>query len=124
MTNEITVCIGSNVADGHRKVADALTWLMQILSQCEYHGPYPTEPYGGASAEHQYFNAVAIGKTSLSATDLNIIFKDYENGHGRKRDTRKEIAIDLDLVICNGQVLRESDFNAPYFTEGFNRLRK
>ena len=123
-TNEITVCIGSNVTDGHRKVTDALTWLTRILLNCKSHGPYPTEPYGDASSERQYFNAVAIGQTSMSETELNCIFKDYENRHGRKRDTRKEIAIDLDLVICNGRVLRQSDFNAPYFTEGFNHLRK
>lgn len=123
MSNEITVCIGSNLPDGHKKVAEALSWLTQILSQCRFHGPYPTEPYGEASAECQYFNAVAIGNTSLSELSLNKAFKDYEHSHGRQPGNRNIVAIDLDLVVCNGRVLRQSDFEAPYFTEGFNRLR-
>ena len=31
-------------------------------------------------------------------------------------------AIDLDLVVLNGNVLRPTDFSAPYFKKGLSHL--
>ena len=122
MANIITVCIGSNAPDGYDKVDEALSWLSSLFSTCKSYGPYPTTPYGDASAGRQYFNAVATGNTPLEEKHIYELFKDYETAHGRIHGSHEEVAIDLDLVVLNGNVLRPTDFSAKKKKKGLSHL--
>ena len=118
--NKATICIGSNAPDACKKVSDALEWVKAELQGSISHGPYPTEPFGHGASDAPYCNAVVTGTTCLTIESLTRLFKDYEAANGRKHGSSfpDRIAIDIDLVVWNGTVMRPADYNAPYFTEG------
>ncbi len=125
LTEEVIVCVGSNVTDiCLREVSEAMKWLGELLSDVLATEPYLTGPEGTDAGNACYLNAVIIGKTALSAETLSSMFKDYEKKHGRKAEHKCQgkIIIDIDLVCHHGEIINRAEYNASYFRTGYDRL--
>lgn len=114
--------IGSNMADGHRRVAEALDFLGSVLVEMKTSPIYTTAAVSGHG--HDYANAVARGVTSLEYDELNRLLKQYEMAAGRTDEARRrgEVAVDVDIVMMDGDTVRPKDASQDYFRIGFSQL--
>lgn len=70
-------------------------------------------------------NAVAIGKTDITLQQLEIMCKNFEKELGRDEKAREagDVPIDIDVVVYDGKILRETDYIREFFKIGFYQLR-
>lgn len=120
MANQIVLSIGSNVDFQH--VSDAKEWLHSCLNEYCESEMYMTPALQGHGAP--YVNAVMQGLTNLSYDDFNAMLKDYEFTHGRDADARlrDEVPVDIDIVVWNGEIVRERDYRQSFFQIGYKTL--
>lgn len=87
-----------------------------------------TPPLSGAEAFPEYLNAVAaVGVAPYVGFDeVNASLKLYERRCGRvpSDKTTGIVPVDLDIVVWRGEVCRETEFQRPYFSEGYNMVVK
>ena len=122
--NTIAVSVGSNVPQQQEQVVACIGWLKQTLTDASASSAYRTPAIGGHGAD--YTNCVVIGKTAATIQDITAQFKAYERQCGRTPECKALglVPIDLDVVIFNGEVVREKDFNQIYFKIGLEELQK
>ena len=48
--------------------------------------------------------------------------KELEQEAGRIRTPGGEVALDLDVVLCDDRILRPTDYAAPYFQSLYRKL--
>lgn len=115
--------IGAEDGDRRQSVSDALAWLSSFLDSFECSEIYETPPVGHSGSN--YMNAVAIGRSDMDCEEINHLCKQYEVANGRDALARREkkVPIDIDIVMADGNVLREKDYKCGYFKIGYNRLR-
>lgn len=63
----------------------------------------------------RYRNALLILDSRLEADDLSRRMKEIERRAGRTHSPGDEVALDLDVVLSDGEVLRPRDYDTPYF---------
>ena len=117
--NKVALSISSNVPYGTDAIRTAAAWLRTLLCQFRISSTYSTK-----SRTATYCNAVAVGTCHNTADQLDQLFKAYELAHGRDAKARQEhvTPIDIDIVVFNGTVLREWDFNQQFFKIGWTQL--
>ena len=69
-----------------------------------------------------YRNALLILDSREEPDVLARRMKELEERAGRVRTPGGEVALDLDVVLCDGQVLRPTDYATPYFQSLYRRL--
>ena len=69
-----------------------------------------------------YRNALLILDSREEPDELARRMKELEERAGRVRTPGGEVALDLDVVLCDDQVLRPADYAAPYFQSLYHRL--
>lgn len=74
--------------------------------------------------DHDYLNAVVLAETTKGLEQTTDMFKRYEATAGRTAATKVRgiVAIDIDIVVWNGETLRRSDFHQTYFQLGWQEL--
>ena len=119
---EAVICIGSNCGNRNKRVEAALKWLSEILRDFRHSHIYATPDCKGGQRE--YMNAVCLGKTSLSYSMLETLFKEYELKNGRNRAAREtgDVPVDVDVVVYGDVVLRERDYESDFFRIGYRTL--
>ena len=117
--NKVALSISSNVPCGTDAIRTAAAWLSTLLCQFRISSTYSTK-----SRTATYCNAVAVGTCHNTADQLDQLFKADELAHGRDAKARQEhvTPIDIDIVVFNGTVLREWDFNQQFFKIGWAQL--
>lgn len=122
-TVEVVICIGSNCGDRYQNVDKGINWINSILSTLRTSTIYATPDCKGGP--RKYMNAVAIGKTDITLQQLEIMCKNFEKELGRDEKAREtgDVPIDIDIVVYNGKILRETDYIREFFKIGFYQLR-
>jgi len=115
-----TLSLGTNMADGTLRLTECTRFLENILTDLRRSEIYST-PDVSHPESAPYTNMVVRGDSALDADRLNALLKDYEKQCGRRHDSR-EVAIDLDIVMCDDTVLRPRDFAQTYFSIGYNQV--
>lgn len=119
-TVEIAVSLGSNVPNAHEQVLEAVLWLHEtVLTDMRTSDTYCTPAHNATAPP--YINAVAIGRSIYSVTELTTLLKRYEQAHGPR--LQHLVPIDMDVVVCDNAVLRPADFGQTYFTVGWKQLQ-
>ncbi len=113
----LVISIGSNLCDGVERVEAAIEWLCGVLSACEVSNIYSTVACNGIGAD--YFNTVLMGDYDGEQSTISSMIKTYEIEAGRVKGDKQAVAIDVDVVMCDGEVLREWDYNQRYFKIGY-----
>lgn len=115
--NEVLVCIGANGVDKAEAVDRAFAVLSGMTTVTADSGSYPTPPEGTPANTEPYNNRVLTLTTPLSYDELHRRCKEYETGR-REAHTGKGVAVDIDIVTFNSEILRPLDFNSAYMAAG------
>ncbi len=121
--NILVISIGSNSRDREWQMKHGIEWLKRTLSSTQVSTTYNSVAINNRDAD--YLNAVMIGKTKKSLDDITTLLKQYETVCGRTPASKLEgcIPIDIDIVMWNGDVLRQRDFAQQYFQRGWQELK-
>lgn len=119
----VVISVGSNCGDRKANVEEALRWLKSLLMQTKCSPVYET-PCALESGT-PYMNAVISGFYEGVGYELNDRLKMKEHEMGRNADCRSrgEVPVDMDIVMENGEVVKEWDFRQKFFQIGYSSLR-
>ena len=122
--NNLIISIGSNSKDREWQITNCLKWLKDNLNSTSHSSIYNSAASNGTDPD--YLNAVMKAKCKESYEEINKKLKDYETVCGRTPLSKQtgEIPMDLDIIIWNGNIIRERDFNQVYFQTGWRQLEK
>ncbi len=122
-TCKVVLSLGSNYGDRERSVGKARDWLLSVLEETESSGIYETPPVGNSGSTN-YINCVIAGIFPDDYHILEKLCKDYERNNGRDEESRrlKQVPIDIDIVMSDGEILRPKDFAASFFQIGYKGL--
>ena len=120
--NTFAISLGSNSKDRSIQMNDAIQYLNSIFVDVLCSTIYETQALNGKDAP--YLNAVAVANTHLSIVEATKLLKEWEIQCGRTTESKLigSIPIDLDIVVWNGEVVREKDFSCDFFTQGYLQL--
>lgn len=124
MNNAVVLSIGSNSADREAQMTNCIAWLRDNATLTKLSSVYNSPASNGKDPD--YLNAVAEIATTLTHSKLTKLLKDYERQCGRTPQSKAlgSIPIDIDIVMWNGEVLRQKDFAQYYFAKGWNEINK
>lgn len=120
---KLYLSVGSNFGSKKDNVARALDWLRNTLVNTRCSSIYETPEIHGYGPS--YFNAVIEGLTDMPLSKFNYTLKDYEIKSGRTPEAkeRKEVIIDLDIVMWDSEVIRPEDFKRQFFQKGYQEIK-
>lgn len=115
--------VGSNCINREDAVRDALKFIQSSFRVSRKSDVYESPDCLGSGKK--YLNAVVEIEVTVPVDTLEKELKAYERRSGRTMDKKLkgEVPIDIDIVICDGEVCRVRDFNARYFKLGYEGLR-
>lgn len=121
-SKEALFCIGSNCGDRKSNVIKALDWLEGILLDFRHSPIYITPDCHGGQRE--YMNAVCKGSSELPVGELERLSKQFEISLGRDAQarTRGDVPVDIDIVVFDGKIMRERDFESEFFRIGYMEI--
>ncbi len=124
MNNAVVLSIGSNSADREAQMTNCIAWLRGIATLTKLSSVYNSPASNGKDPD--YLNAVAEITSTLTHPELTKLLKDYERQCGRTPQSKAlgSIPIDIDIVMWNGNVLRQKDFAQYYFAKGWDEINK
>lgn len=107
------ILLGSNLSDAKAMIDNALAWLQTRFEVVEA-SPMLESCDSTGKTDLTYVNAVAEIRADISNEALNAELKAYEAARGRRHGV-KEVAIDLDIVVADGRILRVKDYQSTHF---------
>ena len=116
-STDIYLGLGSNLGDRHTVLLAAIEQLVQRvgrLVRCSSF--FETEPWGFES-EHQFLNAVAFFRTTLSPRELLAVTQDIERELGRTSKSQngyEDRVIDIDILLYGDEHIDEPDLQIPH----------
>lgn len=111
----VAVALGSNLGDRRRHLRWAATALAEHLDDLHVSRPERTAPMGVPGPQPDYLNAVAVGRTALSACALLAWLLALEARRGRSRPGPKAPrTLDLDLILYGGDVIDAPGLHVPH----------
>ncbi len=121
---KVVLSFGSNSGNRTANITDALEWFDSIATDCSFSSIYETPEIHGHGAP--YMNAVASGFINVDFGSFERLSKLYEVKKGRDTSCRLQgkVPIDIDIVICDNDILRPLDFGCEFFQIGYKELLK
>jgi 2-amino-4-hydroxy-6-hydroxymethyldihydropteridine diphosphokinase len=108
------LALGANLGDQVEALQAAVDGLAAAGKVLAVSGVYQTAPVGGPS-QPDYFNAVAVLETSLSARALLDLAHDIEAAAGRVRLERwGPRTLDVDIVVYDDVVSSDPELTLPH----------
>jgi 2-amino-4-hydroxy-6-hydroxymethyldihydropteridine diphosphokinase len=109
------IALGSNLGDRRGHLDFAVSKLQALLRNLSVSRYYDTVPVGVSGPQPLFLNAVAVGRTTLSARDLLDALLAIERERGRERpQTNGPRTLDLDLILYGDAVLDEPGLIVPH----------
>lgn len=118
----VVLGIGSNCGDRNALVSQAVAWLESIMMQVKVSEIYETPC--AQKIGKPYMNAVLKGFYSGDAFQFQDLLKEKEREMGRNTECREkgDVPIDIDIVICDGEIWKPWDYRQKFFQLGYSRL--
>lgn len=115
--------VGSNYQDRKSNLMHAIHFLSENVEILRQSDIYESPDHFGSGCK--YLNIVIEFQTCLSERELCRKIKQFELLCGRniERRERGEVPVDIDIVICDGVIVRNSDYNSSYFKKGFSMIK-
>lgn len=120
--HEAVISLGSNIDGSVGIIRETISRLCEIGDQIVVSELYQTPDISGSGV--MYLNAVLKGRFALGDEELQRKCKEMESSLGRRpTGVSGEVAIDIDVVIFDGVVVRPVDYGRYYFTIGMDYLK-
>ena len=116
------IVIGSNFGNREINIRKAVAFLKSFCKILRHSDIYESQDNLGSG--NNYLNIVLEIESAFTEQALNEKFKHFEAFSGRDtlRRKRGEVPLDIDIVMCDGQIRRQHDYDSKYFQIGFNRM--
>lgn len=123
MTNKAIISIGSN-SDRTANIRMAMERLQKEYPDARFSTPEITEPIDLPEGANPFLNLIAVVHTNHTQDEFVASLKKLEHKLGRDKDDEEEgiIAIDIDLIEWNDEVLKPHDLMRPYVVVGLEEL--
>lgn len=127
--NTFQILLASNT-NATQNLADALERLKKLFPTeirfSEMLESFAVNKTGVIDKKCTYLNALCQAHTELPLKSVQSLLKYMETEMGRKRglEAKGMVAIDLDLVEWNGEILRPWDVAQPYYRDCLESLIK
>lgn len=115
--NKALICLGANTACADANIEGATQFLTTLGAIHKSTPLYPTAPEHCGDVP-PYLNRVVELHTDADFDNLRVATKQYEKKIRDLRVTAPLVAIDIDIVLWNGDVLRPADAASQYFRQG------
>jgi 2-amino-4-hydroxy-6-hydroxymethyldihydropteridine diphosphokinase len=115
ITYRVAIAIGSNLGDRRAHLDFAVGRLGTLLVDLNVSSYLETEPVGTLEPQPLFFNAAAVGDSSLSARALLDALLEIERERGRARPYPNAArTLDLDLILFGDQTIDTSGLVVPH----------
>ncbi len=112
------------MVDGRDRVGVAISVVRSRFDDVVASDIYSTKSVSRGD-DSTYYNAVVRFVSDYSAEELNEWCKMMEKNMGRSHDIGgHEVAMDIDAVIMNDEILRPKDCSRDYFRIGLRQINK
>lgn len=114
---------GSNSPDKALMMERLRQWAA-AFDGAELSAVYSTEPWSGHGAG--YLNMVARVSSPLEPEQMQLAGKELERSLGRTPEKKSAgvVPADVDVMWCDGLILRPDEWLRPYFARGLAQLSK
>lgn len=120
MCNRVYICLGANDVDAEKQLNKAFNYLKKFGSVLGSTPVYPTDPeYAGDVAP--YMNRIVLMAIDADYSSFVAKTKEYER-RIRAKASPGRVAVDIDVVEWNGEVMRPADAAARYYKKGLPLL--
>ncbi len=110
----VYLCLGSNLGQREKNLAQALTLLSQKVSLEKVSSIYETEPVG-YKEQPLFLNMVCQITTDLSPWELLHLAKDIERKIGRMASfPNAPRPIDIDILFYDNQIIQTQNLTIPH----------
>lgn len=111
------ICLGANTPDAVARISDATDMLRSLCLIGRITPAYRTAPeYAGETVP--YLNCLLEVTTAHTFDELSAVTKSYQTAVRTAAAAAPLIAVDIDIVVWDGEVKRPADFNSAYFRKG------
>lgn len=108
--------------DGHDRVDVAIDAVSSKFGDVVSSDIYSTKSVSRGD-DSKYYNAVVRLVSDYSAEELNEWCKMMESDMGRSHSINNhEVAMDIDVVVMNDEILRPKDFSRDFFQIGLQQI--
>ena len=122
MEHTYWICLGSN-HEPHTHIPKAQAILKQLFPNIRFAPEEETSPIG-INSSAMFVNQVALFRSSLSIDEIKAQLKQTETYLGRRPEHKIThlICIDIDLLRCDGQILKPNDWQRDYVQRGLKHV--
>lgn len=120
--NTLTVCLGSNAQMAAHHIDKAVEFISALAEIKHDTGPYLSDPEKSAAGP-RYTNRILILEAVGDCDYFHSLCKHYESRERSSTVEEGRVTIDIDIVVCDGEVLRPLDFASAYFRKGMTMLK-
>lgn len=114
--------IGSNTVNRVRNLSRAVSYIGSLLKAPRVSGLYETPDFSGIGAD--YLNIVIAGIWDGDIGSLNKLLHEKETELGRDCNDKANVALDIDIVVADGKILKEKEFNSIAFSLAIKDIGK
>ena len=121
--HSVVICFGSNVADADRRITEAVEIMSDSITFEVFSQRYSAPSENGVGED--YLNMVASGYTDVDPDALNVAAKMAEHSLGRTvvKTCAGIVPADIDVVMYDGIVVKQSDYEANHFMRGYKEIQ-
>ena len=122
MSNEVILCLGTNLPDRRQRLSSAIARLAAHVAVADYSEAVESADVSGLGAD--YLNVVVRCFTSLSLNELCRLISRIEEAEGRTAQAKLTgcMPIDIDVVMYGGEVVSRCDYQRDYFRQAYQLL--
>ena len=120
------VTIGCNTDNGEETIEQA-KWMMRVYFPTVLFTRMLRNPaIGMGENAHDFYNALVCVRAHMTESKVNSICKAMQLLLGNTDEKRSKgiIAFDADVVIANGKIIRQKDYEREYFQTLLPELMK
>lgn len=117
------ISLGANTPGKHATLTDTIERIKELAQVTALTPVYET-PAEGSIAAAPYANALLQISTNIDYHTLHDTFKEWEQVAGRTRESKLQgiIPLDIDIIMWDGNILKERDMQMAYMQEGLQLL--
>lgn len=109
--NDVIIMLGSNTGDRKGNLDKGVESLRSHITSMSVTRDIDTPDFTGRGPD--YLNRIVTGKSSISFPELKRILRDIETEAGRDRSIPSLVALDIDIVVYNGTIVKSSEYTSP-----------
>lgn len=122
--NSALISLGANTPDKEHRLTNAINAIERIATITARSPIYHSEAEGHKKSA-PYANALLQIATNTDFDTLHDTFKLWERQAGRTPQSKLqgEIPLDIDIVVWNDNILRQSDLQYDFMQQGMKLMR-